>query len=161
MRNTDCQFPQYHFCSSDFVESYNSTRTSWSIKVLRVSKRTPNPRLRGYVTDGRRRALEWHLGGQRFDPAYLHQSNIIRTCFPSGTGSDLLFISKTQRYKAKRLLSIADKGRSHWQYQRPAKTEPVFAGLSRNLMKLSWPELRRSWQPPIPHGVMPYNGTGT
>ena len=34
----------------------------------------------------------WHSRGQRFDPAYLHQSNIIRTCSPSGTGSGLLFI---------------------------------------------------------------------
>lgn len=33
----------------------------------------------------------WHSRGQRFDPAYLHQSNIIRTFSPSGTGSDLLF----------------------------------------------------------------------
>ena len=37
-------------------------------------------------------APEWHSRGQRFDPAYLHQSNIIRTCFPSGTGSGLLSI---------------------------------------------------------------------
>ena len=29
--------------------------------------------LEGYVTDGLRRALEWHSRGQRFDPAYLHQ----------------------------------------------------------------------------------------
>lgn len=36
-------------------------------------------------------APEWHSRGQRFDPAYLHQSNIIRTFSPSGTGSDLLF----------------------------------------------------------------------
>ena len=27
-RNTDCQLPEYHFCCSDFVESYNSTPTS-------------------------------------------------------------------------------------------------------------------------------------
>ena len=38
------------------------------------------------------RALEWHSRGQRFDPAYLHQNNIIRTFIQLETGSDLLFI---------------------------------------------------------------------
>ena len=37
-----------------------------------VLKRISEARLRGYVTDGLRRALEWHSRGQRFDPAYLH-----------------------------------------------------------------------------------------
>ena len=36
---------------------------------------------------------------QRFDPAYLHQSNIIRTCSPLGTGSGLLFIWIISAYK--------------------------------------------------------------
>ena len=38
-----------------------------------VLKRISEARLRGYVTDGLRRALEWHSRGQWFDPAYLHQ----------------------------------------------------------------------------------------
>jgi len=33
-----------------------------------------------------------HAGGHWFESSSLHQSNIIRTYFPSGTGSDLLFI---------------------------------------------------------------------
>ena len=37
-------------------------------------KRISQTQLRGYVTDGLRRALEWHSRGQRFDPAYLHQN---------------------------------------------------------------------------------------
>ena len=35
--------------------------------------------LRGYVHDAFRRALEWHSRGQRFDPAYLHQTKTTRT----------------------------------------------------------------------------------
>ncbi len=42
--------------------------------VLRI-ERTSKARLRGYVTDGLGRALEWHSRGQRFDPAYLHQAH--------------------------------------------------------------------------------------
>ena len=38
-----------------------------------VLKRISRAWLRGYVTDGLRRALEWHSRGQRFDPAYPHQ----------------------------------------------------------------------------------------
>ena len=33
-----------------------------------------------------------HAGGHWFESSSLHQSNIIRTCSPSGTGSGLLFI---------------------------------------------------------------------
>ena len=32
------------------------------------------PNLEGYVTDLTGRALEWHSRGQRFEPAYLHQT---------------------------------------------------------------------------------------
>ena len=38
-----------------------------------IGQRPPKVSVRGYVTDGSRRALEWHSRGQRFDPAYLHQ----------------------------------------------------------------------------------------
>ena len=38
------------------------------------------------------RALASHARGHRFEFCSLHQSNIIRTCSPSGTGSGLLFI---------------------------------------------------------------------
>ena len=44
-----------------------------------VLKRISQTRLRGYVTDGFRRALEWHSRGQRFDPAYLHQAKSLET----------------------------------------------------------------------------------
>ena len=37
-----------------------------------IGQRPPKVSVRGYVTDGFRRALEWHSRGQRFDPAYLH-----------------------------------------------------------------------------------------
>ena len=37
-----------------------------------VSRRNFGARLRGFVSDGFGRALEWHSRGQRFDPAYLH-----------------------------------------------------------------------------------------
>lgn len=32
-RNTDCQLPEYHFCCSDFVESYNSTPTKGQVLI--------------------------------------------------------------------------------------------------------------------------------
>ena len=38
------------------------------------------------------RAPASHAGGHWFESSSLHQSNIIRTCSPSGTGSGLLFI---------------------------------------------------------------------
>jgi len=43
----------------------------------------------GSKTENVGRALEWHSRGQRFDPAYLHQSNKIRTFFQLEKGSDL------------------------------------------------------------------------
>ena len=46
-----------------------------------VLKRISEARLRGYVTDGLRRALEWHSRGQRFDPAYLHHKETEKTRF--------------------------------------------------------------------------------
>ena len=48
------------------------------------------PVIWGYSSAGR--ALEWHSRGQRFDPAYLHQHNIIRTLCRLVMGSDLLFL---------------------------------------------------------------------
>ena len=54
-------------------------------------KRISQTRLRGYVTDGLRRALEWHSRGQRFDPAYLH--HIKGKNFSSlPKGSEVLFL---------------------------------------------------------------------
>ena len=56
------------------------------------------------TTDGRNRSRSYgglaqlvrapasHAGGHWFESSSLHQSNIIRTCSPSGTGSGLLFI---------------------------------------------------------------------
>ena len=45
-------------------------------------KRISQTRLRGYVTDGFRRALEWHSRGSRFDPDHLHQEKARRqSCF--------------------------------------------------------------------------------
>ena len=38
----------------------------------------------GYSSAGR--ALEWHSRGQRFDPAYLHQKEVWKTCFHTKTG---------------------------------------------------------------------------
>ena len=43
------------------------------------------------------RALASHARGHRFEFCCLHHSNIIRTCPPLGAGSDLLFISKTNK----------------------------------------------------------------
>ena len=37
------------------------------------------PGLGGYVTALTGRALEWHSRGQRFDPAYLHQTKSLET----------------------------------------------------------------------------------
>ena len=44
-----------------------------------VLKCISQTRLRGYVTDGLRRAPHWQCGGQRFDPAMLHQMQSRRT----------------------------------------------------------------------------------
>ncbi len=42
--------------------------------IPRLSIIPPSFWLRGYSSAGR--ALAWHARGQRFDPAYLHQTNI-------------------------------------------------------------------------------------
>ena len=71
-------------------------------------------RFRGYVTDSLGRALEWHSRGQRFDPAYLHQSKKIRTTSSqSEMGSDFalsLMISHSAGETASAKHTI-DKGR--------------------------------------------------
>ena len=41
----------------------------------RPTQTGPQPNIRGYSSAGR--ALEWHSRGQRFDPAYLHQTKSV------------------------------------------------------------------------------------
>ena len=53
--------------------SANSLILKFSSKICCVLKRTFKTQLRGYVTDGLRRALEWHSRGKGFDPPHLHQ----------------------------------------------------------------------------------------
>ena len=68
------------------------------------------PGLRGYVTALTGRALDWQSRGQRFDPANLHQNNIIRTFCRLVMGSDLLFLWKKLKTGNEKSGRTADRG---------------------------------------------------
>ena len=86
----------------DFCKKLFTTPQRYDI-IIKQSKNRPTKKavavrnrqaaLWGYSSAGR--ALDWQSRGQRFDPAYLHQINIIRTFIQSEMGSDLLFILRT------------------------------------------------------------------
>ncbi len=75
--------------------SYVNNLVSLFLHCSYMQKRSPEQiGFWGYVTDSLGRALEWHSRGQRFDPAYLHQSKIIRTTSSlSEMGSDFALSS--------------------------------------------------------------------
>ena len=83
---------------------------SWESK--RPAKQRRNPKFFGCPgsRNGRFKNRTWarssagraprsQRGGRGFDPLRVHQSNIIRTCSPSGTGSGLLFIWTVSAHK--------------------------------------------------------------